>query len=258
MQAIDNLPLWAFFLAVVVAAIFWKECGYRIGERRLKARPNETQASLGTIVGSVLGLLAFMLGFTFNVALNRFDARREAVLHEANAIGTTYLRVEFFDAPYREEIKKLLREYVQVRIGGIGSSRDNGPVIEKSEALQDKLWAIAANIGREHQNSPVCALFISSLNEIIDMHARRVTVGVHSRVPTSVWVVLFIISFLAMLGVGYYCGLSGNRSRAETLVLVTVFTLVIMLVVDLDRPFEGFIKTNQQPMIDLQKTLGPP
>jgi hypothetical protein len=258
MQTFDNVPLWLFFVTVLIVSLLWTECGFRIGQRRRKKQSDESGAPLGTIVASILALLAFLLAFTFNLACNRFDDRRAAVLNEANAIGTTYLRADFFDDPEKGQIKKLLREYVQVRVGGTLSRPRVDLVISQSEALQDKLWSTAATLAREHQGSPICALFISSLNDVIDMHAKRITLGLYARVPLSVWIVLFVVSALSLAAVGFYCGMCGSRSWAEVFILITVFTLVMFLVADLDRPQEGFIKASQQPMIDLQQKLGQP
>ena len=257
MHSLDHLPLWVFFTIVLSISLFWTECGYRVGAKRRKLDPSEPGAPLGTVVASILGLLAFLLGFTFNVAINRYDDRREAVLSEANAIGTTYLRTDFFDNQARDKARKILREYVQLRIDGILPTPEFQQVIKRSEELQTELWAGATQLAKEHP-TPISGLYVSSLNEVIDMHSKRITLGLHSRVPLSVWLVLFAVSALAMLSVGFYFGLSGNRSWAETAVLIVTFALVMLLVADLDRPHEGLIKASQQPMIDLHKQLGPP
>ncbi|MBS2002819.1 MAG: hypothetical protein JST44_15015 [Cyanobacteria bacterium SZAS LIN-5] len=256
MQTVDHLPLWAFFLVVLVIAFLSTEVGHRIGAWRLRTRGTEPQASLGTIVASVLGLLAFMLGFTFNVALSRFDERRAAILDDANSIGTTYLRADFLEEPQRSQVKRLLRQYVQVRINGIVPEELN-EIAAKSQGLQHQLWSVAAAFGKEKPN-PITGLFISSLNETIDMDSKRINIGIYARVPDSVWLVLFAVSMLSMLGVGYYSGQTGSRSWAEILLLVLTFALVTLLVADLDRPHEGFIKASQQPMESLQKQIGLP
>ncbi len=257
MQTIDNLPLWVFFLIVLGVALFSTECGYQFGRWRHKKEASEPQAPLATIVASILSLLVFMLAFTFNVALNRFDESRTAVLTEANAIATTYLRADFFADPQKVQIKKLLREYVQARVSGIKQGPDAGEVISKSEGLQKQLWTLAAGLAKEKE-TPIRALFMSSLNEVIDMHAVRVTLSLHSRVPVSVWLVLFAISIFSMLAIGYYFGVAGNRSWAETVILIASFATVMLLVSDLDRPHQGLIRTNEQPMVDLQRSIGPP
>lgn len=257
MEAIDYLPLWAFFFAVVITAIACTEGGYRFGVWRRKKLKHESDAPLATVVASILGLLAFMLGFTFNVALSRFDERRIAVLQDANSIGTTYLRADFLDQPQRDKVKKLLREYVQVRANGIVAGSDLNSMLSRTQAIQDQLWQSAATFGREHP-TPITSLFVSALNDTIDMHSKRIDIDINARVPLSVWLVLFAVSILSMVGVGYYFGLSNNRSWAETVILVTTFALVMHLVADLDRPNEGSIKDSQEPMLALQKQIGPP
>ncbi|MBU6455466.1 MAG: DUF4239 domain-containing protein [Cyanobacteria bacterium REEB67] len=258
MFTIDSLPLLALFGAVFLISLGCAEGGYRLGAWRAKKGSTEPPAPLGTIVAAILGLLAFMLAFTFNVALTRFDDRRAAVLQEANAIGTTYLRADFFEEPQKGQIKRYLREYVQLRSRVLMSRENSREAISKSVAIQNKLWPVAAQLARENAASPTVALFISSLNEVIDMHSKRVTLGLYARVPVSVWIVLLAVSVFSMFSVGYYCGIAGNRSWAEIIVMITTFSLVILLVADLDRPYEGLIKTNQQPMIDLNEQLGPP
>ncbi len=256
MQTVDHLPLWVFFLVVLVVAFLATEIGHRLGAWRLKTRGSEPQASLGTIVASVLGLLAFMLGFTFNVALSRFDERRTAILDDANAIGTTYLRADFFNEPQRSQVKRLLRQYVQVRVKGIIPEQLD-EISSQSQALQTQLWSLAGTLAKEKPN-PISGLFVSSLNDTIDMDSRRINIGIYARVPESVWIVLFAVSALSMIGVGYYCGQTGSRSWAEILLLVSTFALVTLLVADLDRPHEGFIRASQQPMESLQKQIGAP
>ncbi|MBX9692916.1 MAG: hypothetical protein K2Z81_11075 [Cyanobacteria bacterium] len=208
-------------------------------------------------MASILGLLAFMLGFTFNVALSRFDERRVAIIDDANSIGTTNLRADFLDEPQKGQIKTLLRNYAVLRANGIrdGSARDE--LSTKTQGIQDQLWTIAVQLGKDHP-TPISALFVSSLNDTIDMHSKRVSISMAGRVPISVWLVLFSVSILSMLGVGYYFGLSGSRSWAETMILVATFSLVMGLVVDLERPHDGMIKASQQPMLELIKQMEKP
>ncbi len=224
MQSTDFVPLWAFFLGAIGVMILAIESGFRLGERRRPSGEHEPEAPLAPLVGATLGLLAFMLAFTFNIAMSRFDDRRTSILAEANAIGTTYLRADFLDEPARKHVKKLLREYLMVRVNGTSPDRV-AQAISKSESLQQELWSEATAAGRAHA-TPITGLFVSSLNEVIDMHAKRVTLGLHARVPQTVWTCLFIVTILSMLGVGYYCGLAGYRSWTESIVLVTTFSVV--------------------------------
>ena len=107
--------MWVYGLAL--------EGGYRLGRWRHDRPAEEKETPVGAMVGSILGLLAFLLAFTFGMAATRFEARRQAVLDEANAIGTTYLRARLLPEPQRTESAKLLREYVDVRISGSRKTR---------------------------------------------------------------------------------------------------------------------------------------
>src|ERR1044071_1741066 len=89
---LDPFPLWTILPLTVVLALLSVELGYRLARYRLQREPAEKESSLGGMVGSTLGLLAFMLAFTFGLAGSRFEDRRQLLLSDANAIGTTYLR----------------------------------------------------------------------------------------------------------------------------------------------------------------------
>src|SRR5688572_12066502 len=111
---LDSLPLWALFGLNVLIVIFADEFGYRVGQFRRRRAKQEKEAPVGAMVGATLGLLAFLLAFTFGMAANRFESRREVLLNESNAIGTTWLRAAFLPEAHRDEVRKLLREYVDV------------------------------------------------------------------------------------------------------------------------------------------------
>jgi hypothetical protein len=101
-------PLWVFFVGAAVSALLALEIGYRLGRWRHRRAVDEKPNPVGAMVASILGLLAFMLAFTFSLAASRFDARRQIVIEEANAIGTTYLRARLLPEPERSEIARLL------------------------------------------------------------------------------------------------------------------------------------------------------
>jgi hypothetical protein len=207
------------------------------------------------IVGSLLALLAFLLAVSMGMAADRFDARRGLVLAEANALGTAYLRAGYLPEPASSRIRELLREYVPLRV----LSRDpaGAPArIARSTELHADLWSIAEELARTNPESDVLALFIESLNEVIDLHGSRITVGIYGRVPDTVIVLLFLSSTLTLGMVGYNAGLSRRRSPLTAIVMIVVLGAVLTLVVDLDRPREGFLTVNDQPLIDLSREIG--
>jgi hypothetical protein len=235
--------------------LFRGRSGFSTGVfRRHRADP-EKEAPVGAIVAAVLGLLAFMLAFTFGMAATRFEARRQVVLDEANAIGTTYLRAGMLAEPEREIARGLLREYIDVRLQAVREEYVEGAMTRSAE-LHDALWKAAENAAAKAP-SPVTALFIESLNEVIDLHASRVQVGVRSRIPGTIWAALFFVAVFSMVAMGYQMGLSGARRSLAAFALVLTFSSVLFLIADLDRPQEGFLRVSQQALIDQANSMKP-
>src|SRR5262245_20675412 len=150
---LDVLPLWALFIVILLVVLLSVECGYRLGKYRRRQREQEKEAPVGTIVGATLGLLAFILAFTFGLAASRFDTRRQVLLDEANAIGTTYLRAAMLPER-REEIRTLLKDYVDVRLNAVlpGNIAEG---MSRSQNIQDQLWAQAIAVAEKNPNSIV-------------------------------------------------------------------------------------------------------
>ncbi|MBA4015691.1 MAG: hypothetical protein C0483_00740 [Pirellula sp.] len=248
------LPLGAVFLLTLALCIAETEVGAALA--RLVLRRNgakDPDAPLGSLVGAMLGLLAFILAFTFGIATSRFDARRQLVLDEANAIGTTYLRADLLPPKEGAEIRRLLREYVDVRLN---INVDNtGEVLAKSNGLHDRLWSQTKLLAQEQMDSELRSIFIVSLNEMIDLHQSRMTVGLQYRVPGVVWLALYALSSLSMLAVGYQGGMAGVRRLMGAPVLAAAFSLVILLIADIDRIGEGQIRVSQQPIADVREMM---
>ena len=252
-EPLDVVPIWLLFVAVCAFTGLALEGGYRLGKWRHARSEEEKATPVGAMVGSILALFAFMLAFTFGMAGTRFEARRQAVLDEANAIGTTYLRTRLLREPQRSESARLLREYVDVRVRGIREGKVE-EAIARSQELQEQLW-VEATKAAESNPGPITSLYIQSLNQMIDLHAKRVQIGLRSRIPFTIWVGLFAIALLAMASVGYQAGLSPTRRSPAMLGLVLAFAGVLFLIADLDRPGEGFLTASQEAMLDLQQTM---
>jgi len=251
---LDSIPL--SLLLVGFAAFLWlaMEAGYRLGKWRRTCCSDEKEQPVGAMVASILGLVALVLGFTFSLAASRFDARRMAVLEESNAIGTCYLRARLLPEPQRSEVARLLREYVDVRV----HATDDGKVHEelaRSEALHELLWEQAAAAAEKDSGSIMTGVFIQSLNDVIDLHSKRILVGIRSRIPAVIWFGLFGLAMLGMSAVGYQSGLAATRRSPAMAGLVVAFAAVLYLIADLDRGQEGLLRVSQQSMIDLQKSM---
>jgi len=255
-MSIDSLSLWEFFLATVVFVFLFIEAGFLLG-RRHRHKDTALESSVNAMAGATAGLLAFMLAFTFGSAASRHDSRKQLVIEEANAIRTTYLRAGLLPGPHREEIRRLLREYVDIRVKAVQMEKaEIQQALVRSEELQEQLWAQAVAASQVTPGSVTTGIFIQSLNELIQLHLKRLTVGIRNRVPGTIWGTLYSLAALAMFMMGYRAGLVGSRSRLISLALVLSFSGVIFLIADLDRPQQGLIRVSQQAMTELQNRLG--
>jgi len=249
---ISDYPLWAIFVVSLLALLGACEAGYRYGIRAA-GRGGD---SVATLEAAVLGLLALMISFTFSMALSRFDARRDALLNEANAIGTTALRARLLPAPLAGEGLKLLREYIQIRIDlgqRLASRQELDAALARSSAIQAQLWQVAKAAARDPSMVPT-GLFINTLNEMIDNQEKRLTAA-RNRVPNIVFLALYGIALIAAAFIGYDRGLQASRSRLPVVVMAVLLGAVILLIQDLDRSSHGFITVNQQPMLDTAASL---
>lgn len=248
-----NYPLFVIFFVGLAIILACSEIGRRIG-LRAKAHGG---GSISTLEGAVLGLLALIIGFTFAMALSRFENRRDAVLIEANAIGTTALRARLLPQPERGEVMKLLREYVNVRLDITKRPESRAALaaaIDRSNAIQEALWQRAKTMAAKDTGMVPTGLFIQTLNEMIDDQAKRLA-AVRNQVPNIVILALFGMAAVAMAFAGYGEALEARRPRIPIYVMALVLSTVILLILDLDRPTTGFIEVSQQPMIDTAASI---
>ena len=250
-MSIDSVPIWAILVATIGLVLLFLEIGVRLGRRR---QGGKVEVS-GAMVGATMGLLAFMLAFTFNAAAGRHSDRKALVIEDTNAIGTTWLRAGFLADPVRDDIRGLLRDYVDVRLKAAAGEMDLAEAVRQSEVLQDKMWTLTEEVGRKDTGSIPAGLFTHSLNEMIDLHLERLTIGARNRVPPTIWAALYLLLAVSMLMMGIQVGLSPTRNLWIELALAVAFSAVLFLIVDLDRPQEGLVNVSQQAMKELQTKL---
>jgi hypothetical protein len=256
-RAIDSLPIVGFFVLFTIVALITIEIGYRIGFWWQKRTSDEKEGPTTMIVGSLLALMAFLLAITMGMSSDRFDTRRKLVLAEANTVGTVYLRAGYLPEPASSHIRDLLRAYAPLRVA-TNDLADLRLRMKRSTEIHARLWSITEELARATPDSQVLALYIASLNDMIDLHQTRITAGLYARVPETILILLLIGSLLTLAMVGYNAGLTLRRSPLTAAVLIIILGAVITLVVDLDRPRDGFLKVSQQPLIDLVEQLGLP
>lgn len=208
----------------------------------------------GLIVSSVMGLLALLVGFTFSIAVDRYDARRSGVLEEANAIGTTYLRTQLLEEPYRSEISRLLLSYTNNR--HVLSQAPPGPRTDAALATNDRLvselWIATVAAFPSIRGYDFSSSYLETMNAMIDMDAVRKAAR-RATIPGEVFLLLLIYQLVAAGVVGY--SLTGTRGRQSAAFLFFLFGLSMLTVLDLNRPINGWIRVPQQPMIDLMEMM---
>jgi hypothetical protein len=253
MLDLDNYPLLPIFLVSVVLILAASEIGRRSGVRA-SARGGR---NISTLESAVLGLMALMIGFTFAMALSLFEARRDAVLSEANAIGTTALRARLLPQPERGEVLDLLRDYVTVRLDVTERSLSRAELvaaIDKSNAIQEALWLRTKAVSARDTGMVPTGLFVQTLNEMIDEQGKHLA-ALRNRVPNIVMLALLGIACVGTAFAGYGSGLEAKRARMPIYFMALLLSSVLLLILDLDRPTAGFIEVSKQPMIDTAASI---
>ena len=252
---IDSIPIVILFIIVVILIAGAIELGFRAGNTHPEQVKKDKEKITSTNAAAILGILGFILVFTFGIVYNRYDSKKELVSEEANLIRTAWLRSDFLQEKDRGETLMLLKKYVDLRLEIVKIDDDNKipAVLNESSQIQRQLWKMAVTNARIDMNSDIGALYIESVNEIINQQALRVAVGLQARIPTVILVLLFTMVILGMFGVGYQASIAGSSRRSWlSPVMILTFSLMITLIASLDRPNSDIMPVSQKPLIDLR------
>jgi hypothetical protein len=228
--------------------------GARQWQRRLSSGREERERSQESyLVGSMLGLLALLLAFSFAMGIDRYEERRHLVVQEANAIGTSYLRAQLLDEPHRGRLSKLLVEYTDNRIELATADRENVPRrLAVNDKLLTELWAAVTAARGSAQAHGISVPVLSTFNDVIDLDTER-KVARTVRIPGPVLILLY--GFLAMTAGVLGFVLEERRAWFGACVLFVLLSLYVSIIADLNRPASGSIQESQQPMLMLRQSL---
>lgn len=255
--------MYATSSALIAALLFVSmaiaiELGYRVGLARKATANDAARAHVNAIQASIMGILALLLGFTFSLSLQRFDSRSEAVVDEANAIGTTWLRAQLLPSELRDEAGALLAHYVDLRVAensiALSSRSERAALLAQAGEAQNALWAQARRAVAIDPGPATSGLYIQSLNETIDSFGRR-NAALDRHVPELVLLVLYASFLLAGAILGFSCGIAGHRQSLATYLMVALIVVLVFIILDLDRPRRGLIEVSQQSLLELQATV---
>jgi hypothetical protein len=248
----------AIVVALFLVMILFNELGFHLGRFVQEHTTSELKALTGSIQASMLGLLALLLGFTFSMAMQRYDSRSMALIEEANAIGTATLRIQLLPQNLRAPARELLREYIDLRItaGKLDITQKDEREQENTRiaALQHQLWALAVRATNDDPRAVTTGAFVNSLNSVIDMQGKRNAL-LRMHVPESVLLLLFVVFVTSGGMMGYSSGLTGKRMVVPIVLVSLLITLIVFLIIDLDRPRRGLIQVNQDAMWELQRSV---
>lgn len=244
-----NLALLAG--AVLALLYIANEVGFQIGRWQARRRPSQEHelAGIGTITAGMLGLLAFTLGLTINIAQAQFEVRRGLVVQDANAIGNAWLRSKLITTDEGPAITALIQDFAEVELAYVSSDTfDVEPaLIARKERLQRQIWQAAEKVA---QGSP-SSITTSLIGALIDMFsaAKAERFAFESEVPSDLSWMLMGGSLLAIGAMGYHLGVSKSRQVVLTALLLTMWAGGMVLIADLNRPRIGEIRVDPAPLV---------
>ena len=261
---LDQFPLAGLLVAIILVLVVFIEVGFRFGVAHRPQSMKTQTAQVRAIMGAILGLLAFMLAFTFSTAQRHYETRVQNMVEEARIAGTAFLQADLLDEGVKIRVKALLHQYISDRLELQRLIKQNRipeviALISKAEDMQRKLWSLSVGMEFESRNAvdPKARSdgFMLAVVGLIDIHNLRLHAALMNRIPVMVWLILFFTAIMSMLVMGYQAGLTGKRTPIATVSLAVVFSAVMILITDLDRPLMSMFEINNQVMINLQSKM---
>jgi hypothetical protein len=246
-----NFPVVFFFATLLV---LW--CAGRLGAswRKRHSLKDEERSDFGVVQGAALTLLGLLIGFSFSMAVGRYDLRKNYEEEEANAIGTEYVRLDLLPEAGATALKTDLKSYVDLRIKFYRTRNQEllRQINSDTARLQAKMWSEVQQQARV-QPTPLTALAVSGMNDVLNSQGYTQAAW-WNRIPVSAWVLLVIIAICCNLLVGYGAHASDNRVSLLS-VLPLLLSVSFFLIADIDSPRGGLIRLNPQNLLSLSESI---
>jgi hypothetical protein len=224
--------------------------------RALRSRSHHLREPLGVLQAALLGLVGLILAFGLSLAVGRYEARRAAVVDEANAIGTTYLRAQLLAEPVRSRSLERLVRYTDASIRlseSVPTSDEARRAVADGQVLQRQLWGLAGEAVAGAPDATAPRLYVQTLNDMIDMQTVRVA-GLSNRVPGEVLAVEVLGAAVGLGLLAFYLALLG-RGVITVVLAAALVTMLLLVTLDLDRPTRGLIKVPAAPLVSLRASM---
>ena len=251
-------PGWIVAIVVFLLILLFNWFGFLYKKRQARKDPDVESDSLGPIEGSMLGLMALLLAFTFSIAANKFENRRQVIIDEANAIGTAILRCDMYPDSVRNLLRKDFANYVQSRIAYYDAGTDETKIkaaINEGSVYSLRIWKRAAALSHNLENLSRTNQMIPAMNAVIDIVTTREDSRVN-KVPPLILIMVLLLTLVTGFLTGY-----GSKTRRRNKVMTVGFALMtaltLYLVWELDRPRKGLINLEQahQNIVALKQML---
>jgi hypothetical protein len=235
------------------------ELGRRLGQRRLRRDPEGARAGLGTVEGSLFGLLGLLIAFTFGGAAARFDERKDLIVSEANAVSTAWARLDMLPPTAQPALRDLFRRYLDARLEiyqFITDLETARKTTAKANQLQGEIWTAATGACRTEEGRSVTMLVLPALNEMFDITTTR-TMAIQKHPPTIIFVMLFALSLGCSMLAGYGMAPGRERSLTHMLGFAVITAMAVYVIIDLEFPRLGVIRVDKADkfLVELRATM---
>lgn len=250
----NSVPIW--FIAILVGALLFAitEAAWWI-ERRRKGTSHDTPYDIA--LNPAFTMVALLLGFVFSMALQRYDARVAAVLHEANAIRCTAIFCDVLEPPQSVALREKLKAYAEARVAFAAADADPAGRLAsaaRSFELQHEMVALAMAASRQNPGSGNIPLLLTALNDMITASAEEAS-ALSEFIPPAVILMLVLTAIIASSMMGVRLAAKNQRSVLAAIMLAGMLALILGTVIDLDQPQRGFIRVSLEPLRAVQRGL---
>jgi hypothetical protein len=246
-------------LTLLLAILGCTEIGRRLGEKRVAQLGEGALEGFGAVEGGVFALLGLLLAFTFSAAASRFDARKDLIVHEANAIGTAYLRLDLLPPASQPELRRMFASYVDTRLSMlnlVGHLRYPTEELARQAELQREIWDKAVAGCRASRTPEAMLLVLPAINQMIDITTER-NVAVRWHVPWLVLVLLVLLTFASAVLAGYGMAHVKSRSWAHMVAFAVILAITVYVILDYEFPRLGLIRLDwvDHVLVDVRKSM---
>jgi hypothetical protein len=251
MRELLNFPM---VFALVAFLIMWAAAQFGARTALVREFAGKELEEFNIVLGATLTLLGLIIGFTFSMAVGRYDQRKNYVEEEANAIGTEYVRVDLLPAADADKLHALLKQYLQQRILFYEAWHGDNKLAEidgETLKLQNEMWSVVSAVGRTQQTQ-VIALAVSGMNDVLNRQGYTQAAW-WNRIPVAAWGLMAFIAIVCNVLVGVAA--HETKARRALFVLPFMIAIAFMLVADLDSPRGGIIRVQPQNLLALQSTM---